>query len=113
MFADDETFDPRDSSIPTLSELEWQPILHASNQVVLYNPTSHALSVQRSSSPESVAGLVRRRDIHRGERCPYCHKLIGHEGSSEDEGEESEEEYEEDTGLNLEDDDGMRELLAV
>ncbi|KAJ7788408.1 kinase-like protein [Mycena olivaceomarginata] len=29
-------------------EHEWQPIFHASNQVVLYNPTSHALSIQHS-----------------------------------------------------------------
>ncbi|KAF8999164.1 hypothetical protein BDQ17DRAFT_1361457 [Cyathus striatus] len=38
---------------------EWQPILHSSNQVVLYNPRSHALSVARAPH------LPRRP-------CPYC-----------------------------------------
>ncbi|KAF8189776.1 kinase-like domain-containing protein [Mycena galopus ATCC 62051] len=32
------------------SEHEWQPIFHVSNQVVLYNPTSHALSIRHSSN---------------------------------------------------------------
>ncbi|KAJ7886358.1 kinase-like domain-containing protein [Mycena leptocephala] len=32
------------------SEHDWQPIFHVSNQVVLYNPTSHALSIRHSSN---------------------------------------------------------------
>ncbi|TBU28501.1 kinase-like protein [Dichomitus squalens] len=49
---------------------EWQPILHVSNQIVLYNPTSHALSIQRHSPPPS--GTLARRHV----RCPYCHRSI-------------------------------------
>ncbi|KAJ7151236.1 kinase-like domain-containing protein [Mycena filopes] len=41
----------------------WQPIFHISNQVVLYNPTSHALSIRHSAPPE-------RRP------CPYCHQTL-------------------------------------
>ncbi|KAF9226283.1 kinase-like protein [Gyrodon lividus] len=59
-------------------EPEWQPIFHASNQVVLYNPTSHALTIHnapnlpdRSNSP-----------------CPYCHRPLppglGHNARDED-----------------------------
>lgn len=36
--------------------VDWRPIFHASNQVVLYNPASHALSIRPS---------VQRP-------CPYC-----------------------------------------
>ncbi|KAF8872736.1 kinase-like domain-containing protein [Infundibulicybe gibba] len=42
-------------------EPEWQPILHVSNQVVVYNPTSHALSIQHRESSESSR-----------QPCPYC-----------------------------------------
>ncbi|EED85856.1 predicted protein [Postia placenta Mad-698-R] len=35
-----------DSRGPGRLNPEWQPILHISNQVVLYNPTSHALSIR-------------------------------------------------------------------
>ena len=59
---------------------QWQPILHASsNQVVLYNPRSHALSITSSSASPSV--VVSRRH-HRGrdhdtERwCPYCKQRL-------------------------------------
>lgn len=47
---------------------EWQPILHISNQVVLYNPTSHALSIRTTPN----ASLARRASRH----CPYCHRTI-------------------------------------
>lgn len=40
---------------------DWQPILSLSNQVVLYNPTSHALSIKTSSQ-----GPARPRT------CLYC-----------------------------------------
>ena len=49
---------------------EWQPILHISNQVVLYNPTSHALSIRRHSPPPE--GTLARTHA----RCPYCHRSI-------------------------------------
>ncbi|KAF7350354.1 Other/IKS protein kinase [Mycena venus] len=48
------------------SEHEWQPIFHVSNQVVLYNPTSHALSIRHSSNFPPRA----RRP------CPYCHQTL-------------------------------------
>ncbi|PCH45087.1 kinase-like protein [Wolfiporia cocos MD-104 SS10] len=48
---------------------EWQPILHSSNQVVLYNATSHALSIHRHSGSD----LARR---NAGNRCPYCHRFL-------------------------------------
>ena len=58
---------------------QWQPILHASsNQVVLYNPRSHALSITSSAAGPSV--MVTRR--HRGrdhdtERwCLYCKQRL-------------------------------------
>ncbi|KIY47862.1 kinase-like protein [Fistulina hepatica ATCC 64428] len=43
---------------------EWQPILHAPNQIVLYNPTSHALTIRPSTE------LLHRR------LCPYCRRLL-------------------------------------
>ncbi|KAF7349348.1 Other/IKS protein kinase [Mycena sanguinolenta] len=48
------------------SEHEWQPIFHVSNQVVLYNPTSHALSIRHSSN---TPPRVQRQ-------CPYCHQSL-------------------------------------
>ncbi|RDB27537.1 putative serine/threonine-protein kinase iksA [Hypsizygus marmoreus] len=48
------------------SDHEWQPIFHVSNQVVLYNPTSHALSIRQSDNlPE------RPRNT-----CPYCKQSL-------------------------------------
>ncbi|KAL0958459.1 hypothetical protein HGRIS_000601 [Hohenbuehelia grisea] len=46
---------------------EWRPILHASNQVVLYNPTSHALSI-RPASPNNPAARS----------CPFCKRPLSH-----------------------------------
>ncbi|KII84615.1 hypothetical protein PLICRDRAFT_117648 [Plicaturopsis crispa FD-325 SS-3] len=43
---------------------DWQPIFHLSNQVVLYNPTSHALSIRRSSPTPTLRN------------CPYCHRPL-------------------------------------
>ncbi|KAF8434595.1 kinase-like domain-containing protein [Boletus edulis BED1] len=61
-------------------EPEWRPILHASNQVVLYNPTSHALSIHKSPN------------MHVPDRpnspCPFCHRPLppgfGHDIEDED-----------------------------
>lgn len=50
---------------------EWRPILHLPNQVVLYNPTSHALSIRKHA--DETAGLVRR---HAGNHCPFCHHAL-------------------------------------
>lgn len=50
----------------------WQPILHASNQVVLYNPTSHALSIRHRSTHSPTAS-----------KCPYCHRPLPHEYPSQ------------------------------
>lgn len=63
---------------------EWQPILHVSNQVVLYNPTSHAISIQTHSRPSS-------RSLTHAGRCPYCHRaLTGEVGHDEDDAFETE-----------------------
>lgn len=48
------------STIPTVISA-WRPILSVSNQVVLYNPTSHALTVRTHSG-------------HTASLCPYCHR---------------------------------------
>ncbi|KAH9940700.1 kinase-like protein [Amylocystis lapponica] len=54
---------------------EWQPILHVSNQVVLYNPTSHALSIRtHSRHPRSSSPALALRAG--GDRCPYCHRFL-------------------------------------
>ncbi|KAH0834768.1 ABC transporter transmembrane region 2-domain-containing protein [Lanmaoa asiatica] len=47
---------------------EWQPILHASNQVVLYNPTSHALTIHKSPN-------VHVPDTPNSP-CPFCHRPL-------------------------------------
>ena len=60
-------------------EEQWQPILHASsNQVVLYNPRSHALSITSSSASPSVVVTRRHRGRdHDTERwCPYCKQRL-------------------------------------
>ncbi len=73
---DDTAHSSPSSAIVALEPLEpeWQPILHASNQVVLYNPTSHALSIQRRSPTPRAATVVRR--VLTVGRCPYCHRSI-------------------------------------
>ena len=43
------------------------PILHASHQVVLYNPTSHAVTIHNRSS-----GLGKHHDRDKPVYCPYC-----------------------------------------
>ncbi|KAI0264595.1 kinase-like domain-containing protein, partial [Gloeopeniophorella convolvens] len=52
--------------VPSLDrDSSWHPILHASNQVVLYNPTSHALIIHNSSQTATSPPAVPRL-------CPYC-----------------------------------------
>lgn len=53
-------------ALHTSPEHDWQPILQSSNQVVLYNPKSHALSISHSSS---------RLPIH-GNACPFCKRIL-------------------------------------
>jgi hypothetical protein len=45
---------------------EWRPILQASNQVVLYNPTSHALTIRPSTRKRLPSTSV----------CPYCNRSM-------------------------------------
>ena len=49
-------------------ETSWRPILRASNQVVLYNPTSHALTIHRSSHSTTLNPPVPPVPP----LCPYC-----------------------------------------
>jgi len=56
-------------SLHSLSEeQDWQPILHSSNQVVLYNPKSHALSISRFSRSHDLTV--------RNNACPYCRRAL-------------------------------------
>ncbi|CAK5264077.1 unnamed protein product [Mycena citricolor] len=55
--------------VPVTSDYHdhWQAISHISNQVVLYNPTSHALTIQHSS----------REALHiSASACPYCKRPL-------------------------------------
>jgi hypothetical protein len=52
---------------------EWEPIFQASNQVVLYNPTSHALSIN-ISEPSSETASSSQNAV-----CPYCHRPLASE----------------------------------
>lgn len=75
---------PRGALALVPSEHDWQPIFHVSNQVVLYNPTSHALSIRPSSNFPPRA----RRP------CPYCKQDLPsdfqHESDLEDDNMDSE-----------------------
>ena len=51
-------------------ETSWQPILRASNQVVLYNPTSHALTIHHSSQSQSTS--LKQSAQSAPSLCPYC-----------------------------------------
>lgn len=64
-----------DSPFSTLAPLEpeWQPILHGEHQVVLYNPTSHALSIRQHASTSQAASVIRRSPTG---LCPYCHRCL-------------------------------------
>ena len=75
---------------------QWQPILHASNQVVLYNPHSHALSIALTTNEAAKGVVVTRRqrlentDIHTRDTCPYCKQTLppGFNHDTEDDNEE-------------------------
>lgn len=53
----------------------WQPIFHASNQVVLYNPTSHALTIRKSSHVPQITSS-----------CPYCKQPLPADFDSDSDG---------------------------
>ncbi|KAK0219813.1 kinase-like domain-containing protein [Armillaria fumosa] len=59
MFDDNDDNDSTAALVPP--DPTWQAIFHASSQVVLYNPTSHALAI-RQSRP--------------GSGCPYCKRPL-------------------------------------
>ncbi|KAG8873605.1 putative serine/threonine-protein kinase iks1 [Tulasnella sp. 331] len=71
--------------IPFTDQKGWHPILEASNQVVLYNPASHALTVTATAPLESPLepspSLVRHRsqDEIQVDICPYCHRALSDE----------------------------------
>ena len=54
---------------------QWEPILHAaSNQVVLYNPHSHALSITTATRDSLYTAPVPAHRRHR--KCPYCKQTL-------------------------------------
>jgi hypothetical protein len=57
-----------DGALVPAFDPDWQPIFHVSNQVVLYHPTSHALSIRQSSQYPKVG----RPPAH----CPYCNSPL-------------------------------------
>ncbi|KAG8996939.1 putative serine/threonine-protein kinase iks1 [Tulasnella sp. JGI-2019a] len=73
---------PRLELVPFTDQNGWHPILEAPNQVVLYNPSSHALTVTTTQPVESplepTPALVRRRSEGeiQEEVCPYCHRPL-------------------------------------
>lgn len=69
-----------DSPFTNLAPLEpeWQPILHGEHQVVLYNPTSHALSIRQHAATSQAASVVRHTPA---ERCPYCQRSLPTDGA--------------------------------
>ncbi|KAG8742746.1 putative serine/threonine-protein kinase iks1 [Ceratobasidium sp. 414] len=63
---------PRES---TESYTLWQPILRGSDQIVLYNPSSHAIDIVPASlSPMSTSFTLPHRSTNRPNACPYCHR---------------------------------------
>ncbi|KAI0725756.1 hypothetical protein C8Q72DRAFT_888385 [Fomitopsis betulina] len=79
MFDDSEPASPLKALVVLASlEPEWRPILHLPNQVVLYNPTSHALSIRKHA--DETAGLVHR---HVGNHCPFYHHALPTETHTE------------------------------
>lgn len=65
--------------IPT--DPDWRPIFQVSNQVVLYNPTSHALSIRHAATSP---GRLRSP-------CPYCKQPLPTDFEAESDIDENEE----------------------
>ena len=78
-----KSMDQENALIPSQDrETSWRPILRASNQVVLYNPTSHALTIHRSSHSTTLNSPVPPVPP----LCPYCSQPLpngrpDHDGS--------------------------------
>lgn len=79
---------PRLALVPYTDHAGWHRILEASNQVVLYNPSSHALTVTsapRPNSPERSSPVLVRRHSTEDDGdtedilCPYCHRPLSDE----------------------------------
>jgi hypothetical protein len=60
----------------------WRRIYTASNAVVLYNPTSHALAVRNDAANVGDSPQPPREELATG-RCPYCQQTLPTEASSE------------------------------
>ncbi|KAG9098710.1 putative serine/threonine-protein kinase iks1 [Ceratobasidium sp. UAMH 11750] len=53
----------------------WRPILRGSDQIVLYNPSSHAIDIVPASlSPMSSSFTLPHRSTNGPNACPYCHR---------------------------------------
>lgn len=65
---------------PIESYTLWQPILRASDQIVLYNPSSHAINIVPASlHTVSTQFTLPYRHGHRTDgpnSCPYCHRPL-------------------------------------
>ena len=62
-------------AIPSIDQ-GWRTILQAQNQVVLYNPTSHALSIRPS--------IVHQDHLPDTSLCPYCNRPLPTDNGGED-----------------------------
>ena len=66
----------------------WRPILEAQNQVVLYNPASHALTVTstnaRSAESSATSMTPGPDDVPKDGSCPYCHQPLRNVDAGED-----------------------------
>lgn len=86
------TSSPRHSLFP-VSRIEttsgWRPILEAPNQVVLYNPSSHALTVTTNASNRALQSApVPQRNARVYNQagptnCPYCHQPLDQHAMSD------------------------------
>ncbi|KAG8766079.1 hypothetical protein FRC15_006620 [Serendipita sp. 397] len=84
-------------STPLTSQSPWLPILQSSNQLVLYNPYSHALTIMPSFLPPVLASTVRSRGLIRRPQRNYENE----EGEDDDEDEDDEGEGEGSGGGNV------------
>lgn len=69
---------PLEDADRALVRTDWQPILHGNNQVVLYNPTSKALTVtntQNLNDPTWASEII-QDDVVVEDICPYCHRPL-------------------------------------
>ncbi|KAG8844638.1 putative serine/threonine-protein kinase iks1 [Serendipita sp. 411] len=74
-------------STPLPSQSPWLPILQSSNQLVLYNPYSHALTIMPSFLPPVLASTVRSRGLIRRPQRTYENEEEDDDDDDEGEGE--------------------------